>query len=201
MKQGLIHLYYGDGKGKTTAAVGLTVRAAGREMRVLFAQFLKHGKSGELRILEQLKQVSILRCEGVRKFTFQMDASELQQTRDVQNRMLQEIIYRVGQGRGYDLLILDEAINAVSTGTLDEALLRAFVEQKPEPLELVLTGRNPPGWLIGRADYLSEICSRKQLPTHSPVQGECLVRAESWRSSPCSAVQSQKAAYISVRFS
>ena len=81
--------------------------------------------------------------------------------RDVQNRMLQEIIYRVGQGRGYDLLILDEAINAVSTGTLDEALLRAFVEQKPEPLELVLTGRNPPGWLIGRADYLSEICSRK----------------------------------------
>ncbi len=152
MKQGLIHLYYGDGKGKTTAAVGLTVRAAGREMRVLFAQ---------LRILEQLKQVSILRCEGVRKFTFQMDASELQQTRDVQNRMLQEIIYRVGQGRGYDLLILDEAINAVSTGTLDEALLRAFVEQKPEPLELVLTGRNPPGWLIGRADYLSEICSRK----------------------------------------
>ena len=97
MKQGLIHLYYGDGKGKTTAAVGLTVRAAGREMRVLFAQFLKHGKSGELRILEQLKQVSILRCEGVRKFTFQMDASELQQTRDVQNRMLQEIIYRVGQ--------------------------------------------------------------------------------------------------------
>ena len=161
MKQGLIHLYYGDGKGRTTAAVGLTVRAAGREMRVLFAQFLKHGKSGELRILEQLKQVSILRCEGVRKFTFQMDASELQQTRDVQNRMLQEIIYRVGQGRGYDLLILDEAINAVSTGTLDEALLRAFVEQKPEPLELVLTGRNPPGWLIGRADYLSEICSRK----------------------------------------
>ena len=90
-----------------------------------------------------------------------MDASELQQTRDMQNRMLQEIIYRVGQGRGYDLLILDEAINAVSTGTLDEALLRAFVEQKPEPLELVLTGRNPPGWLIGRADYLSEICSRK----------------------------------------
>lgn len=161
MKEGLIHLYYGDGKGKTTAAVGLTVRAAGRGMRVLFAQFLKHGESGELRILEQLEQVSILRCEGARKFTFQMNTSELQQTRDVQNRMLQEIIYQVGQGRGYDLLVLDEAINAVSTGTLDEALLRTFVEQKPEPLELVLTGRNPPGWLIGRADYLSEICSRK----------------------------------------
>lgn len=161
MKEGLIHLYYGDGKGKTTAAVGLTVRAAGRGLRVLFAQFLKRGASGELRILESLEQVSVLRCEGVQKFTFQMDASELRQTRDAQGRLLQEIIHQVRQGRGYDLLVLDEAINAVSTGTLDEALLRSFIEQKPAPLELVLTGRNPPGWLIGRADYLSEICSRR----------------------------------------
>ncbi len=161
MKQGLIHLYYGDGKGKTTAAVGLTVRAAGRGLRVLFVQFLKHGESGELKILEQLEQVAVLRCKGVRKFTFQMDASELRQTRDIQDRLLQEIFDRVKQGRGEDLLVLDEAINAVSTGTLDEALLRRLIEQKPEPLELVLTGRNPPGWLIGRADYLSEICSRR----------------------------------------
>ena len=58
MKGGLIHVYIGDGKGKTTAAVGLSVRAAGRDMKVLFAQFLKTSETGELRSLEE----SAFRC-------------------------------------------------------------------------------------------------------------------------------------------
>ena len=61
MKQGLVHLYCGDGKGKTTAAIGLCVRAAGRGLRVLLVQFLKGNPTGELAILDKLEQVTVLR--------------------------------------------------------------------------------------------------------------------------------------------
>lgn len=82
MDTGLIHIYCGDGKGKTTAAVGLTVRCAGRGGRVLFIQFLKERETGELRILSSLPNVEIRRGKGSKKFTFQMSEAELAEAKN-----------------------------------------------------------------------------------------------------------------------
>ena len=73
---GLIHLYCGGGKGKTTAAVGLTVRCAGRGNKVVFAQFLKDGTSGECRVLAKLPDVTVMAANPVGKFSFRMTDAE-----------------------------------------------------------------------------------------------------------------------------
>lgn len=88
MNEGLIHIYCGDGKGKTTAAIGLAVRAAGRGMPVLIAQFLKGRDSGELHALAKIPEITLLRGRGGGKFTFQMDERELQQTYDENSKLL-----------------------------------------------------------------------------------------------------------------
>ena len=149
--KGLIHIYCGDGKGKTTAATGLAVRAAGCGMKVLLVQFLKGQETGELRALAHIPGITVLRGKASEKFTFQMDERELQQTYD--------LLTAVEQARAgaCDLLVLDEVMGALSCQLIDEDLLRSLVEQKPERLELVMTGRNPPDWLIEAADYVSEI--------------------------------------------
>ena len=110
-KLGLIHAYTGDGKGKTTAAVGLCVRAAGRGLRVVFCQFLKGRASGELEPLERLG-VTLMRMqdpEAQMKFTFQMTEAELEESRR-QHRELLERAKAAAASGAYDLVVLDEAI-------------------------------------------------------------------------------------------
>lgn len=160
MNEGLIHIYCGDGKGKTTAAIGLAVRAAGRGMPVLIAQFLKGRDSGELHALAKIPEITLLRGRGGGKFTFQMDERELQQTYDENSKLLLSAVETARAGT-CKLLILDEIMGALSTETVDADLLRSLVERKPEELELVLTGRNPPDWLVEAADYVSEIRKQK----------------------------------------
>ena len=72
----MLHIYYGNGKGKTTAAVGLTVRAVGSGMKVAFFQFLKNGSSSEISVLEELENVTVICCEECQKFTFAMNDLE-----------------------------------------------------------------------------------------------------------------------------
>lgn len=159
---GLIHLYIGNGKGKTTAAVGLSVRAVGRDKQVLFAQFLKSSFTGELRSLERLG-VRVIRSTLALGFTHQMNEETKARCRAEQGQILgriQEALYGETRGAGTeepDLVVLDEVLDAVNTGMLDEGDLRSLVETKPSALELVLTGRNPPAWLLDAADYVSEI--------------------------------------------
>jgi cob(I)alamin adenosyltransferase len=155
MKKGLIHVYIGDGKGKTTASVGLSVRAAGRDMKVLFAQFLKTSGSGELRSLERLG-VQVLRSDLVLGFTYQMDEKARGSCREEQQKILDRIS-EILETEEIDLLVMDEVIDAVISGMLDEGALRSLVEGKPEGMELVLTGRQPPAWIIAAADYVSEV--------------------------------------------
>jgi cob(I)alamin adenosyltransferase len=150
---GLVHVYIGDGKGKTTAAIGLSVRAAGRDMQVVVAQFLKSGASGELRSLEKLG-IPVIRSELQLGFTFQMDEETRVRCRKEQEHILERVRERFKSGR-VDLIVLDEVIDALHTGMLDEAEFRSFVETCGA--ELALTGRNPPGWLIEKADYVSEV--------------------------------------------
>ena len=87
MEQGLLHLYWGDGKGKTTAAMGLALRALGSGKKVVIVQFLKGGKSGEIPLLEQLG-AKIYRGKAGQKFVFRMNDAEKAATRQLQNENL-----------------------------------------------------------------------------------------------------------------
>lgn len=173
--QGKIHLYAGDGKGKTTASVGLTVRAAGRDFRVRFVQFLKSGNSAELKILRSLPTVTVVSGQKVNKFTFQMTDEEKQITKDVNHGYWTDAVEAVNNGE-VDFLVLDEALGSIHTGLLNEDEVIEFLKNKPADVEVVLTGRDPSDKMIEVADYYSEICARKhpyeteELPARAGIE-------------------------------
>ncbi len=155
---GKIHLYAGDGKGKTTAAVGLAVRASGHDLKVLFAQFLKSGDSAELKQMEKLG-ISVVSGQPFSKFVFQMTNAERKESHDFFEKRLVKIFQQAQTD--YDLLILDEVLGAISTGMLSEELLLNLLETKSQHLEVVLTGRDPTAELIACSDYYSEMKMHK----------------------------------------
>ena len=146
-KLGLVHIYTGDGKGKTTAAMGLILRASGRGLQ-------------ELNTLRLLPGVQVFRAKEMTKFSFQMTDAEKADVRARHNALLQDVIAKC-RAEGTDLLVLDEALGAVGTHLLDEAPLLQFLDTKPAHLEVVLTGRNPSQALLERADYVTEMVKRK----------------------------------------
>lgn len=155
--KGLVHIYTGNGKGKTTAALGLGVRACGRGLKVLMVQFLKGAPTGEMYSLKALEPGFVLyRGKETKKFTWEMNEEEKAQTAAEQSRNFEHAIGMVSGG-GLDLLILDEALGAISSGMLDKEAVVKFIKEKPENLELVLTGRGATPELIELADYVSEI--------------------------------------------
>ena len=156
MDTGLIHMYFGDGKGKTTAAIGLAVRAAGCGKQVVFAQFLKGRQTGEITLLKNIG-IKVIRSEKDMGFCFNMTDGQIETWRTEQSRLLDEIRGAVSGSEAVGLLVLDEALNAIDRELLDEEALKEFVLRKPEGLEIVLTGRPAPGWLMERADYVTEM--------------------------------------------
>lgn len=155
MEQGLLHLYWGDGKGKTTAAMGLALRALGNGKRVVIVQFLKGGKSGEIPLLEQLGAV-VYRGKGGQKFVFQMNETEKAAARAVQNQNLTAALAQPA-----DVLILDEAGSAWELDMVDQALLRHAVLERPAAQECVLTAHAAPDWMLEAADYVTEMKCRR----------------------------------------
>ena len=160
--RGLIHLYWGDGKGKTTAAMGLALRALAAGRRVAVVQFLKGRPSGEVPLLTGLG-AKIYRGKAGEKFVFQMTEAEKQAARRAQDAHLLAALEEDA-----DLLILDEACAAWQLGMVDEALLRRAVLEKSATQEVVLTGRSPAPWMREAADYCTEMrCCRH--PFHQGV--------------------------------
>jgi len=152
---GLVHIYTGDGKGKTTAAVGLAARAAGRGIPVVFVQFMKNRPTGEIESLAKLPGVAILRGKAGDGFSFTMTEEERQKSREIHNENLRRA---VGLARAGDcLLVLDEVTSALKYGLLAEEMLRELLDQRPRGVEIVLTGREPPDWLLEAADYITEM--------------------------------------------
>ncbi len=155
--RGLIHIYTGDGKGKTTAAVGLGVRACGQGMRVLMVQFLKGMPTGEMYSLKKLEPGFILyRGTETKKFTWQMTSEEKDQAATEQCSIFEYAVNAAEKGE-CDMLIMDEVMGALSTGMVSYESLLRFISSKPDNLELILTGRDAPSELTGIADYISEI--------------------------------------------
>lgn len=156
MDNGLIHVYCGDGKGKTTAAFGLALRAAGAGFNVMIVQFLKSGETGEVTALAKLPEVRILRSQKQFGFSFAMTDAQKHECEAVHTEMLRHGIAAAETG-AVDLLILDEIIAAYNLNLVDREALLAFLRHKPESVEVVLTGREPAAELAELAHYISEI--------------------------------------------
>ncbi len=156
MGKGLIHLYHGDGKGKTSAAIGLSLRAAGHGMKVLLVQFLKAIDSGEITMLKDIPGIEVLRGAESKKFFWQMSAAEKETAKSAATIEFQQLA-KMLQQESYKLLILDEILDAIDIGFLPEKELLAFLKEKPEELEVVMTGRNPSEKLLAMADYVTYV--------------------------------------------
>lgn len=157
---GLIHIYCGDGKGKTTAALGLALRCSGHGSRVLIVQFLKSRPTGELKSLALIPNIELIRGKETKKFTFQMTPEEKAQVMREHLALFAKVKEKCSS-ENIDMLILDEVIGACNTGVFDKDILIDFLKNKPAETEVVLTGRNPAPELVELADYVSEICKRK----------------------------------------
>ena len=151
--KGLIHVYTGDGKGKTTASVGLAVRASGAGKKVAFAQFMKGMPTSEIKQLEALG-ITVIRAGTLTKFVPYMTDEERAQSAGEQAAGFETAVAMAAK---LDLLVLDEMISAVTTGMIPEARLLDFLRNKPAGLEVVLTGRDVPESIAALADYLSDI--------------------------------------------
>lgn len=153
---GLVHIYCGEGKGKTTCSVGLTVRACGYGLHVLFMQFLKSGDSSELKILKSLPGIDVLGTKPIKKFSFQMTEEEKAETRRINAEQFADMV-KMLENDHYDMLVLDEVLGAIEAGLLDDQLIVNFLKNRPEQLEVVMTGRYPTEELKELADYVSRI--------------------------------------------
>lgn len=156
----MIHIYYGNGKGKTTAAVGLAVRAAGAGLKVGFFQFLKNGTSSEISILEKIENISVSCCKECNKFTFAMNEQEKQAVADSHTAMLRKAMDMIGKNE-VQLVVLDEFLDAYNKQLLDTGLADLFICETAHKCEVVMTGREPSDRFKENADYLTEMSAVK----------------------------------------
>jgi cob(I)alamin adenosyltransferase len=159
MKKGLIQVYTGDGKGKTTAALGLALRAVGHGMKVLMIQFMK-GKSeiGEIKAAQKLAPYLTLLPMGRGTFVSK-DKLHPEDINIAREGFL--VAEKAIQNKECDVVILDEINVAVEYGLISLADLLHLLDSKPEEVEIVLTGRNARPELLEKADLVTEMVKRK----------------------------------------
>ena len=158
MKKGLIQVYTGDGKGKTTAALGLALRASGREMKVLMVQFMKGNvQYGELESARKLSPYLTIKQVGRETFISKPpDPKDLQLAQEGFSMAKKAI-----QQQEYDIVILDEINLAIYYGLIPLGDLLQLIDSKPDSVELILTGRNVNREILERADLVTEMVDRK----------------------------------------
>ena len=153
LSAGYVHVYTGDGKGKTTAAIGLAIRAAGAGLRVLFTQFIKGMTSSEIDALKMFSDQITVRQFGHGRFIREKASSE---DIDVAGFGLTEI-EQVLSERAYDVIVLDEANVAVQCNLFSIDKLVNLIASKPPEVEIVITGRNAHPCLLDHADVVTEM--------------------------------------------
>ena len=153
--RGYIQVYTGNGKGKTTAALGQALRAAGHGKRTYIGQFLKGQKYGELTSINKLKPLITITQFGRDTFihvTEDPDERDIQKARDGLKACSEAML----SGK-YDIIILDEINVAIHFGLIKERSVLNFLEQKPKNIEIILTGRYAPDSIIQKADLVTEM--------------------------------------------
>lgn len=155
--KGLVHVYTGHGKGKTTAAIGLAIRAIGYKKKVLIVQFIKGPwRSGELDIVKKLKPYLNIYAMGQGFIKILGDNKPLAVHKKAAQAALDYAKRQMKSGK-YDIVILDEINVAVKEKLLTQQEVIKFIKTKPGKVELILTGRGATAKIKKQADYVSEI--------------------------------------------
>lgn len=155
LEKGYIQVYTGNGKGKSTAAIGQAVRAAGYGLKTYIAQFMKEYPYNELKSLEPLKEwISIEQFAGD-EFVYRKELPSREET-DKARRGLAKAKSKMLSGK-YDLIILDEILVSIHFGLFNDEEVMTFIKMKPEKVELILTGRYCPDKILEAADLVTEM--------------------------------------------
>ncbi len=149
---GLLHIYCGEGKGKTTAALGLALRASGAGMKVCFLQLMKGGKTSELESLKLLPNIKVIRCDRHYPFFKNMTEADKADITACHNELLEEAF-----SGGFDMVIVDEFNSAYRYELMDRELAQKLIFDGLKSAEVILTGREPNKIFTDAADYISEI--------------------------------------------
>lgn len=155
MTRGLVMIFTGDGKGKTTAALGAALRAWGHGMRVLIIQFVKSGRveTGESLAATRLGERFVIKTLGE---GFVFGGEGVERHREAAERAIAEAREAVEKGE-YDMVVLDEITHAINHGLITEEAVLALITAKPPPVHLILTGRGAADALVEHADTVTEM--------------------------------------------
>lgn len=155
MNEGLFHIYYGNGKGKTTCCTGLSIRMAGSGGRVLYAFMQKGVKSSEVRLMETIENIDVIQVCRITKFSYLLNESEREEYRRQHEDGFDKIRETAGEGK-YNLVVIDEILGALKENALKLSNVIEFIDE-PRNYDIVFSGREAPDELIERADYVSRI--------------------------------------------
>jgi len=157
--KGYIQVYTGDGKGKTTAALGLALRAAGYKHKIYIGQFLKGQEYGELLSAKKLSPYITIEQFGRKGFihvTKDPDEEDIKRAKRGLNKCLEAML-----SQKYRIIILDEINVAVDLNLITEEKVHEFLDKRPEDVEIILTGRYAPPSFLKRADLVTEMKEKK----------------------------------------
>lgn len=155
-RYGLIHVYFGEGVGKTTRAIGLAVRAAGEGLRVAVVQFMKSGKSGEVELIKGVKNITYY-CPGPHPFILSKGPQEI-------HKRHAKMAYEKAKDfvkNGIHVLVCDEILNTLLFNLLELKDILDLIEICKDKTELIMTGRNAPPEIVEKADYVTEFVQLK----------------------------------------
>lgn len=156
MEKGLIHLYCGEGKGKTTASLGLILRASGAGYKVVMMQCFKGTESSELKSLEMIPGIKIIHACLPEKFTWELEDYQKENLASMHVKMFERAVDLLEDDEK-TLFVMDEMIGATTYGYMDKNMVLTFLREKPDNVEVVMTGRNPLPEFVEIADYVSDV--------------------------------------------
>lgn len=151
--KGYVHVYTGDGKGKTTAALGLSVRAAGAGLKVYIAQFIKMGVYSEIKALEKFSDLITVEQFGLGRFII---GKPLQEDIEAAGKGIAKVKSIMGLSE-YDIIVLEEANVAAVCGLISVENILELISLKPDNVELIITGRGADPKVIEKADLVTEM--------------------------------------------
>ncbi len=155
--KGYVQVYTGDGKGKTTSAIGLSIRAAGAGLKVYIAQFIKMGDYSEIKALKKFSDLITVEQFGLGRF---IEGKPSKEDIDASRAGIEKLKSYMAS-RDYDVIILEEANVAAKCGLISVNDILDLIESKPDNMELVITGRGAPPEVIEKADLVTEMMEIK----------------------------------------
>lgn len=172
---GYIHIYCGNGKGKTTAAIGLSIRSIGAGIPVVFTQFMKDGTSSEISILESIPNLSLHYAKESFGFSWTLTEEEKQIAKSIYTSLFLNAVQQLVQVAKKEnkeetekdcptaVLILDEIISAYNYDMINRDVILKWLQKKPDGVEVVLTGRDPKPELLELAGYVTEMQNKAHI--------------------------------------